>query len=170
MMIRVWRFSGEKLADIGDVTTCKCLKRKLRMLHGIPVSLQQLVKDNRVLDDATLLNASADLLLVLLPAPSAPQDSVATELILESSKGDVKTVRSLLDARADVDRRNPSGCTALMCASAYGHVEVVQMLLEAGADKDLHILHGHETALGLASRNNHREVSRVLWKAGARYG
>lgn len=57
-----------------------------------------------------------------------------TPLMLASTLGNLKMVKILLDARAQVDpHRNQCGRTALMLASEQGHHQVVEALLNYGA-------------------------------------
>ena len=46
-----------------------------------------------------------------------------------SDKGDLVTVRRLLDQGLDVNTRNCLGCVPLMYAAGSGHTEVVSLLL-----------------------------------------
>ncbi len=50
-------------------------------------------------------------------------------------KGDINSVKPLLDQGADVNE-SFYGETALMVASGYGHIEIVKLLLNRGADID----------------------------------
>ena len=67
-MVRVRSLSGEVLAtatadvlrDVRDV------KRHLRSLYSYPACLQQILQDERVLEERALVDESADLQLVLL--------------------------------------------------------------------------------------------------------
>ena len=55
-----------------------------------------------------------------------------TVLMVASGTGRVEAVRSLLNARVDVNAKKSSGgWTALMAASDNGHEEVVKLLIEA---------------------------------------
>lgn len=56
-----------------------------------------------------------------------------TPLMQAARSGDADTVRLLLDAGADVNKRNAGGMTALSWATCANHPEIVQMLLAAGA-------------------------------------
>lgn len=56
-----------------------------------------------------------------------------TPLMQAARSGDTDTVRLLLDAGADVNRRNAGGMTALSWATCSNHPEIVSLLLSAGA-------------------------------------
>jgi len=55
-------------------------------------------------------------------------------LIDASMKGQIKNVKMLLKAGADVHNTNFGGSTALTTASQYGHADIVKILLAAGAN------------------------------------
>ena len=55
-------------------------------------------------------------------------------LIVSAGNGNIKAVKRLLKAGADVNETDRSGCTPLHHASNNGHSEIVKMLLKAGAD------------------------------------
>lgn len=57
-----------------------------------------------------------------------------TPLMLAAFRGDVSTVKSLLQAGVDVDDRDKDGDTALMFAAYRGHTEIVSLLLDYGAN------------------------------------
>ena len=68
LMARVLKLSGEVLATYpADLRYARELKTHLSRLYVLPESLQQLVQDGCVLDDAAELDASRDVQLVLLP-------------------------------------------------------------------------------------------------------
>ena len=149
------------------------LKEFLKASCGIPVCLQQVVKDGCRLHDAAWLVFPGDVQLVLLPVASTPRESrqeVAGELLRACRQGNVEAVRLLVGAGADLDERGRScfdgGETALVRASASGHAEIVRLLVDAGADKDVKCTSG-DTALILASTNGHVEIVRLLVEAGA---
>jgi ankyrin repeat protein len=52
-----------------------------------------------------------------------------------ASRGDLRELRSLLDAGADIDSRDTDGRTALMLATLNGRLDAVQLLLAHGADR-----------------------------------
>ena len=165
-MIRIWRISGQELTSISvdEISHVQDLKSSLRRLHGFPICMQQLLRDSISLDNATRLDASIDLQLILL-APSA--SVAATELLEVCESGNLEAVRALLEAGADSDfRGDHDSYTAIMSAAKNGHVEVAGLLLAAGADKDSQGGDGY-TALGFAAANGHFEIARLLLEAGA---
>lgn len=76
-----------------------------------------------------------------------------TPLHMACSRGDVETVRLLLEADAKVDVRDAQGATPLFSAVEKGNVEVVRLLLQRGAST--HILREDgQSALDLAQGND----------------
>jgi len=62
----------------------------------------------------------------------------ANPLVNAADKGDLATVRSLLEAGEDINARDDEGETALHEAVDEGHLEMVQFLLSKGADPNLY--------------------------------
>ena len=89
------------------------------------------------------------------------------QFLTASERGNIVTVRSLLDAGTDVDHANKNGFTALLYASKNGHTETVQILLAAGAKVE-HVDEDGNTALMHASYNGHTETVQILLAAGAK--
>ena len=79
---------------------------------------------------------------------------------------DVGAVRTLLDARADVNAVQPDGTTALHWAVERDAIEIVQLLIRAGADVKATNRYG-ATPLWLASLNGNAATIGVLLEAGA---
>lgn len=98
------------------------------------------------------------LLIVLLISLSACGASVISQnktgdnraLFRASSDGRIESVRSLLDAGADVNAREEENETPLMYAAVEGHTEVVLLLISRGADVNA-LSDNKETALGRAA-------------------
>jgi ankyrin repeat protein len=81
-------------------------------------------------------------------------------------RGDVRTVRELLERGVDVDARDQFGQTGLMLAAHAGHLQVVETLVAHRANLNVTAKFGL-SALMLAVVGGHLEVARVIAKAGA---
>ena len=81
-------------------------------------------------------------------------------------RGDVDTVRQLLDAGADINFKDQHGQTGLMLAAMRGHVDVVRLLVERGAELNVTAKYTL-SALMLGVINGHTEIVRILADAGA---
>ena len=112
-----------------------------------------------------------------------------TPLILATTKGDEKMVKSVLQAEADVNNfgkfsKFGNKFTALMIAARHGYLNITKVLLEAGADVNMICAKGTsffkyrqddvelvgevgDTALIIAARNGHMNIIKVLVEAGA---
>lgn len=119
----------------------------------------------------TLLQAShrgmSDVVRALLSKSSKKEwvdsdsDENITPLIAASSEGHDDIVRMLINAKADVDKKDKDETTSLMAASARGHTDIVQLLLEAGASVNEQNVDGH-TALMFAY--NGKNQVETLWE------
>ena len=92
------------------------------------------------------------------------------DLLDQTLKGDLKTVRKLIDAGVNIDVQDDQKRTALMLSSKKGHLEIVKTLVNAGAALNLQgneMFYGGNTALMYACRNNHLEIVKILVDAGA---
>lgn len=88
-----------------------------------------------------------------------------TQLMRGAQEGHVQVVKMLLQAGAQVNRRNRAHLTALMLAAQRGHAEVCQLLIEYGAELDA-MTHQNSTSLLLACKRGNTAVVRVLVTAG----
>lgn len=77
----------------------------------------------------------------------------STDIMPLLLQGDLRTVRALLAAGADVNAHTPAGTTMSMTpamwATYHGHTEMVRLLLEAGANPGAENEHG-KTLLEMA--------------------
>jgi Ankyrin repeats (3 copies)/Caspase domain len=80
-------------------------------------------------------------------------------------KGDINSVKPLLDQGADVNE-SFYGETALMVASYYGHIEIVKLLLNRGADVNI-VRAGGWSALSSAASGRHTDIFKLLLNRGA---
>jgi len=96
------------------------------------------------------------------------EDPDQTPLMQAAANGDIKRVKQLLAAGADVNARDQSGQTALIIACRTPHVapELVKALLAAGADVNTRSRNDY-TALSWATARDNTEVIRLLRRSGA---
>ena len=84
------------------------------------------------------------------------------QLIYNAEHGNLRGVRTLLRAGANVNAQQNDGATALYMANKNGHVEIVNALLTNNkVDVTLQDIHG-VTALWMASSMGHVEIIKVL--------
>jgi ankyrin repeat protein len=106
-------------------------------------------------------------LLAVLLALSTPGTGNARELLAAARSGDVKKVKALVTAGAEVNAADEAGTTPLMAASAAGQTSVLAALADAGADLDLRDRLGR-SALDLALAAGNEDAVRLLRRRGAR--
>ena len=63
----------------------------------------------------------------------AKANNGVTALMMAADEGHIESVRTLLDAGADVNEKNNNDYTALMLAKEQGHTEIAEILRKAGA-------------------------------------
>lgn len=89
------------------------------------------------------------------------KESNRTALIIASLNGQARSVKALLEARADVNAQDNSGLTPLMLAAREGHIHIVEDLLRHGADVDVKDEQGR-TAHNHANKKRHKAIVRLL--------
>ncbi|CAK9028306.1 unnamed protein product [Durusdinium trenchii] len=99
--------------------------------------------------------------------PDATADMGFTALGIASQFGQTAVAKSLLQARADHNKRMEDGSTPLLLAAQYGRLEIASMLLQAGADIHAALDNG-ETAVTLAAKRGHVDVAKCLAEARQR--
>ena len=106
------------------------------------------------------------LFVVLWICTSCGLSREEVELCRAANKGDIKAVKALLAAGANVNAKTKGGWTPLQMAAWEGHTKIVKMLIEAGAKVNAK---GTEdwTALHYAVGGRHMEAVKVLIEAGA---
>jgi len=94
-----------------------------------------------------------------------------TALMWAANGGHLNVVEFLVEHGANVNAASPhyanAGSTALIYASERGHVTMVKYLIKHGANINAKNKNG-DTALSIAEKNGHTEVTRILSEAGAR--
>ena len=104
---------------------------------------------------------------VLLLAGGLPGAELSHPPLIEAAKhGDLYTLRSLLQAKANVNATDADGSTALLWASYHNDVEAADLLIRAGANVNAASDLG-ATPLWAASQNGGVAIVRKLLAAGA---
>ena len=84
-----------------------------------------------------------------------------TPLHYAAASGDVHIATLLIEHKAELDSRAPTGATPLIMAAQEGKEEIVRLLLERGADP--YLLDNYKrTALRVAELADKREVAQLL--------
>mmetsp|Transcript_25584 Transcript_25584/g.35190 ORF Transcript_25584/g.35190 Transcript_25584/m.35190 type:complete len:301 (-) Transcript_25584:147-1049(-) len=83
-----------------------------------------------------------------------------------AERGDIRTIRTLLDEGTDINAADDVGRTPLLLAAYYGRTEMALLLLAGGARADATNSSGR-TSLHLVAWNGHLEVATLLLDRGA---
>lgn len=105
-------------------------------------------------------------ILSLAGATPARADERGDQLLAATRKGDLATVRQLLDEGADVNARTRYDSTPLFFACDRGHLEIARLLIERGADLNVKDNFYSATALGWAMNKKHDEIVALLIEKG----
>jgi ankyrin repeat protein len=89
-----------------------------------------------------------------------------TPLHHAANRGHIAVIRQLLEAGADVNKKNKAAEAALHLAAYNGNLTVVEMLLDKEAIIDC-LNEDGDTPLFFGSRKNHPAVVRLLMQRGA---
>lgn len=111
-------------------------------------------------------DAAAVAVLVSIQADVDAWGRGETPMHMASNLGHSAIIIKLVEAGANVDYADRTGCTALMKASAQGHAATVTTLCEAGASVDGSNHFGH-TALAFACIHGNIVCAKVLSSYGA---
>lgn len=109
---------------------------------------------------------AASLLSLALMSPVAADDR-GDQLLAATRKGDLATVKRLLDEGADVNTRTRYNSTPLFFACDRGHTEIVRLLIERGADVNVKDNFYNANALGWAMSKKHEDIVALLVEKGA---
>jgi ankyrin repeat protein len=82
-------------------------------------------------------------------------------LVLSVLNDDFKTVKLLVDHKAQVNWRDWFNASALMYAASEGDLNIIKYLLERGADIHAKDKHGN-TVLSAAKEGNHPEAIKLI--------
>lgn len=110
-------------------------------------------------------------LLSLAGAGTTSAGTADDDLIKAAFAGQLSEVKRLVEEGANVNAKRENGMTALMGASLAGHQEVVELLLAKEAEVDAKVYFfgrsSGATAYDLASQKDHRDIMKLLIRAGA---
>lgn len=107
-------------------------------------------------------------LLATVFAAAAAAAALGDSQIVQAARAqDAKTVRSLVEQKADVNARSSDGSTALLWLAHWNDVETAELLVSAGADPNTANDYGM-TPLSQACVNRSAAFVRLLLKAGAK--
>lgn len=143
-------------------------KTRFLLSRGASVNTKQ-VEGRTPLFLAASLGSGHAVVRLLLEHGADPNLSLSngrTPLMAAAARGDVDTLRLLVNAKASVDAKDGAGDTALMLAAADGNPQAVLLLLERGADARARTKR-NETALGNAGTSGIEHTVRLLLDHGA---
>ena len=101
-------------------------------------------------------------------AIKVPRKATQSQALPEAAmRGDIATVRKLLDQNVDVNSAQGDGMTALHWAAERGNVALAELLLKARADTRATTRVGNYTPLHIAAKSGNAPIVRALIKAGA---
>ena len=101
-----------------------------------------------------------------LSAMLLPMLASAESLVEVAARGDLSSLRRLLDAGAAVNARDSEGRNAVLAATQGGHVEAARLLIARGADVNAQDKI-QDSAFLLAGALGHTEIVRLALAAGA---
>ncbi|HLY20717.1 MAG TPA: ankyrin repeat domain-containing protein [Bryobacteraceae bacterium] len=105
--------------------------------------------------------------LVLATALLLVAGDVNEDLLNAARKGDLDTVKALIDKGAPVEAKTPYGQTPLYLAAMSGHDAVVQYLLEKGAKTDITDTFYKASILIFVLERKHYSVAKMLIAKGS---
>lgn len=91
---------------------------------------------------------------------------VNDNLFAAARKGDLNTVKALIEKGAPVEAKTPYGQTPLYLAAMSGHEAVVRYLLDKGAKTDIRDTFYHASMLDFVMQRNHYGVAKMLIAKG----
>lgn len=93
----------------------------------------------------------------------------STPLILAAERGDVATVKVLLETDTNIEAQDSDGKRPLILAIMNHHKAVVELLLERGAQVNICCDSGRYTPLLIAASHGHLELVKLLLERGAKH-
>jgi ankyrin repeat protein len=106
-------------------------------------------------------------LLILFLASSVTAQEANDQFFAAARKGDVATVKAMLDKGVDVNLKTRYGATALSYACDKGHLDLAKLLIDRGADVNVKDTFYGEVPIGWALSRGHAEIVKLLLDHGA---
>ena len=138
----------------------------LELLQAITTIFKREKEINKAIQEAEINNKDTMGKIVKEIVAATALRRLTAPLIRASARGDLETIKLLLDKGADVNVEPKDTMTPLSLASFGGHAPVVKVLLEHGADPNYQAEAG-ATALIVAAGENHIDVVKILVNSGA---
>ena len=88
------------------------------------------------------------------------------DLLAAARKGDLVTIKALIEQGAALETKTPYGQTPLYLAAMNGHDEAVQFLLDKGANTDVTDTFYKESMLGFVLQRKHYSVAKMIIAKG----
>ena len=105
-----------------------------------------------------------------IPTSPKSNEPPTQQAINAASKGDVKTLKAVVDADPSLmELRGIDGMTLLHCAASVGANDCVKYLLEKGADPMVEDDNSN-TSIAAALSNNHKDTAKILEDAAKQRG
>src|SRR5262249_24478167 len=92
--------------------------------------------------------------------------SLDEDLLDAARKGDLASVKALVEKGAAIETKTPYGQTALYLAAMNGHADVVQFLLDKGASTNIRDTFYKAPMLGFVPMRKHYDVAKMLISKG----
>ena len=146
-------------ADIGNISILSALiQAKANLEHKSKFGDNSLIIASK--------NGCFEAVDALLKAGASPNSRDVHQnksaLIICAEKGQLRTAKIIIEARADIEAKSENGDNALTLASRKGHTTLVQLLVDSGAN--IHESVKGSTAVELA---DNKAIVDILVRAGA---
>ena len=104
--------------------------------------------------------------LVFATALVLSAGDVNEDLLAAARKGDLVTIKALIEKGAALETKTPYGQTPLYVAAMNGHDEAVQFLLDKGANTDVTDTFYKESMLGFVLQRKHYSIAKMIIAKG----
>ncbi|NAS29528.1 hypothetical protein GTQ40_00955 [Flavobacteriaceae bacterium R38] len=118
---------------------------------------------------AFISNVNASDITTFTPNSNTTDTEISSNFSINSffmavAKGDINTVKKLIEFGENVNQKTTSGMTPAMYAARYNRVEILELLIEHGADLKAKCKLGYKAA-HYAKASDSKEAMRVIKNA-----